>query len=1078
VKPPAKTLRPKRRPAPRPARARAAARLPVTAEVEFRGTNALFRLSRPAEVSAVWLDGAPLAAGRWRLTEDGTLRVGCPPETFDTTPHMLRLEFADADPLEQPYRSAYRSKIEHIDDSGLRGWIYDALRPTSSLTLVVQGATGEVFHVLNTIDHAALKAAHPQVIAGGFDIRLPLRSSRAQPELVAITITGTAHLPFGPILRGTTLASAVAVAAAARRTFGTSARGLLFGTRLLPALVRTLAGVPPEPEALLDGAGVLPGHNGLPRREAPSIDVIVPVYRGRAETLACLDSVLTSGDSIAHRVVVIDDASPEPELSDALRSLADAGRIIYLHNEQNLGFVGSANRGLALSADADAVLLNADTVVPEKFLDRLYRAAYADATIATATPLSNNATICSLPHPPGTEDAPYGLEFSDIDALVREANAGVVRDIPTAHGFCMFIKRAALDDIGHLDAETFGSGYGEENDFSLRALERGWRNVCAADVYLAHKGAISFAGSRQALIAANVKKVEARYPYYHDFVADFLRTDPLHDVRNNVQKAVWRRSGRIVLFVTLSLEGGAVRHVDDMMARLADEGFLVLALATGRDHDGRKMPVVRRWDSEEALGYPQPAPIGEALADILDLAPMFIHVQHLLDLPDGVGEFVRDCGIPYAVTLHDFFYGCPRVTLLDGGGFYCGIPPAQKCTSCVRESGAHAGLHRSLEPFSGTGEVWRGKWGPLLHDAFQVIAPSQDTADRYAALFPGLRVDVKPHFAPPEAAAPRRAEVRGVGLRVAVPGAIGPQKGARQLVDLARHCSRWENDITLVIVGRTDRDTELEAFDNVSLAGPYKPGEANDALCRAGARVALFLSIFPETYSYTLSEALEAGMIPVAYDFGAIAERLRALDVGVLVPLHAPPQEVVAAIRRAAESRATVPRQAIWGHYDTLFGDYYAPALTDLAEVIPPPDLPRVLAWPAGVERDRWCGAEISLQVWSPTPLVRVAVSFWVAPPGGMQAVEISWGGVGQGRVLARGFLAENEVLRVVCPLPVAGLRMVDLTCRFDYLFGLAPPDIRRVAGMFSGVEVSAGSGWRAAELPDIEAQAPPPPEG
>ena len=76
----------------------------------------------------------------------------------------------------------------------------------------------------------------------------------------------------------------------------------------------------------------------------------------------------------------------------------------------------------------------------------------------------------------------------------------------------------------------------------------------------------------------------------------------------------------------------------------------MLALATGRDHDGRKMPVIRRWDSDEALAYPQPAPIGEARADILDLAPMFVHVQHLLDLPDGVGEFVRNCGIPDAVT--------------------------------------------------------------------------------------------------------------------------------------------------------------------------------------------------------------------------------------------------------------------------------------------------------------------------------------------------------------------------------------------------------------------------------------------
>ncbi len=1065
MKPP----KPPRRPKPAP-------RQTVAASVEFRGTNALFTLTPHTDVAAIRLDGAPLAADQWRITEDGTLRVACPPATFDTSPHMLRLEFSDAAPVEHPYRSSYRHEIEHIDDHGLRGWIYDELRPTSGLTLVVQCGADDPFNLQNNLDHPVLKLREPNAVAGGFHIRFPLRAIRAEPELVAIAIVGTAHLPFGPILRGTTLPASVAVAAAARRAFGSSARGLLFGARLLPALVCTLEGDPPLPEAILDGAGQLAARRGLPRRDSPGIDVIVPVYRGAAETLACLESVLASGDTIAHRLIVIDDCSPEPELTAALQAMAAAGRLTYLRNEQNLGFVATANRGLALPSEADVVLLNSDTLVPAKFLERLYRAAHADSAIATATPLSNNATICSLPRPPGTEAAPYGLDLPDIDALVQAANARVVRDIPTAHGFCMYITRTALDDVGLFDAQTFGAGYGEENDFSLRALERGWRNVCAADVYVEHKGAISFAESRQALVAANVVKVETRYPYYHDFVADFLRTDPLHDVRNRVQSAVWRRIGRIVLFVTLSLEGGAVRHVDDMMARLASEGFLVLALATGRDHDGRPMVIVRRWDSDEHLSYPQPAPIGEALADILELAPMFIHVQHLLDLPDGVGEFVHDCGIPYAVTLHDFFYGCPRVTLLDGGDAYCGIPAPTKCTACIRQSGPHARLHPTLVPFSRTGEVWRGKFGPLLHDAYQVIAPSQDTADRYAALFPGLRAEVQPHFASPDAPPPKRAQATGDKLRVAVPGAIGPQKGAARLVELARHCSRWEDDIVLVVVGHTDRDVALEEFANVSLAGTYKPGEANTALCRSGARVALFLSIFPETFSYTLSEALEAGMVPVAYDFGAIAERLRALGVGVLVPLGAPPQQLVAAIRRARDLQVAVKPAAIWGHYDTLFADYYAPALADLAEIIPAPDIPRVLSWPTGVERDRWCGTDVRLQVWNPTPIVRVAVSFWVPLEGALQAVEIAWAGVGEGRVLARAFLAAHEVVRVICPIPVAGVRMVDLACRFDYLFGLAPPDIRRVAANFSKVEVSVGTGWRACDLPDIEGQEPPRP--
>jgi hypothetical protein len=80
--------------------------------------------------------------------------------------------------------------------------------------------------------------------------------------------------------------------------------------------------------------------------------------------------------------------------------------------------------------------------------------------------------------------------------------------------------------------------------------------------------------------------------------------------------------------------------------------------------------------------------------------------------------------------------------------------------------------------------------------------------------------------------------------------------------------------------------------------------------------------------------------------------------------------------------------------------------------------------------------------------------------------VEIAWAGIGESRVLARSFLAANEVVRVTCPLRERKFRVVDLACRFDYIFGLAPPDVRRVAAIFSGVEVDDGGGWRAAELP------------
>ncbi len=1029
------------------------------ARLHFRGTTARILLDPLMAPAGVMYDAAPLPADRWRITPEG-LEVACPPTAFDAAPHVLSLVWPGegAPVLDLPFRSDYRGGLDVVNDEELRGWLHDALRPDSPIALdVACGAvTCRIHNTLPRPDSAE---------AGGFALALPPRPAASLPELVTVAVEGTTYQPYGPILRGTRLPAVLEVAAAAARALGRGAAGRLFGTTLLPALAAGGAALAPA------GALALRGTQFLPRAGVPDIDVIVPVYRGRAETLACLASVLAAASGVRHRLLVIDDATPNPALRAALDALAADGRIHLLRNDRTIGFVASVNRGMALSATADVLLLNADTEVPPGFLDRLYRAAYADVAIATATPLSNNATAYSLPAPPGDPADPWGLPYREIDALCRAENAGIVRDIPTAHGFCMFIKRAALDDVGLFDAATFGTGYGEENDFSLRALLRGWRNVCAADVYVRHIGEVSFAATagREAQLAANLRILAERYPFYPVAVADFLRTDPLHDLRNNIQKALWRRHPRIAVVVTLSLDGGAARHADDLMARLAAEGWLALSLAVAGAAEGGRRLELRRPGGEEALRYPAGVPQEAAFADILDLAPRFLHVQHLIDLPDGVAAFVRDCGIPYAVTLHDFFYACPKVTLLDAGSRYCGMPPVAKCTECVRQGPIHPQIHPSLAGHAERGETWRVQWERFLHEAAQVIAPSEDTAARYAQLFPGLAVTVRPHFATPGTApaVPAAASPSAGRLRVALPGAIGPQKGAHVLIDLVRHCSRWHDDIEFVLVGYSDRDEELKRHDNVIRRGGYRPDGAVAALAAAGCQVALLLNIFPETFSYTLSESVLAGLVPVAFDFGAIGERLRMLGIGVALPPGAAPEQIVAALRAAARQRVDLPPAALFGTYPTLLGDYYTPALADLMGSVAPPDRPQLVGQPRGLDHDGWCAGILGLHLWAREPPEQLVFDLWVPAEARLQAVEIACNGA----TLARRFIEPDGIRSIACALGRDGRRLFDITCTFDFVFRLAAPDIRSCAAMLSRLRVGTGGRWFTVPLPQV----PPP---
>jgi len=119
-----------------------------------------------------------------------------------------------------------------------------------------------------------------------------------------------------------------------------------------PAVVRSADGV------------VLPGVGG-------ALDVVIPVYKGLDYTAACIRSVLEAENERPVEAVVVNDCSPDEEIAALLEMLAESGHITLLTNEENLGFVESVNRGMALHPDRDAVILHSDAVVANDWLDRL-----------------------------------------------------------------------------------------------------------------------------------------------------------------------------------------------------------------------------------------------------------------------------------------------------------------------------------------------------------------------------------------------------------------------------------------------------------------------------------------------------------------------------------------------------------------------------------------------------------------------------------------------------------------------------------------------------------------------------------
>lgn len=261
--------------------------------------------------------------------------------------------------------------------------------------------------------------------------------------------------------------------------------------------------------------------------------VVVPIHDGVDALRACVESLRRTLPRDA-QVELVDDASRDPAVGALLDALErDAPwRLRVVRQRDNLGFVGTVNAAFA-RREGDVVLLNSDTVATSGWLERLAACAASDARIATATPFSNNAEICSFPEfcsPNAVPDDP------DRVARAAAAQAATYPELPTAVGFCMFVRAAALDAIGDFDAATFGRGYGEENDFCLRAAAHGWRNVLCDDAYVVHVGGVSFGAVGLRPGGENLARLVARYPKYNALVADFIARDPLAPIRARISE--------------------------------------------------------------------------------------------------------------------------------------------------------------------------------------------------------------------------------------------------------------------------------------------------------------------------------------------------------------------------------------------------------------------------------------------------------------------------------------------------------------------------------------------------------------
>jgi GT2 family glycosyltransferase/glycosyltransferase involved in cell wall biosynthesis len=621
------------------------------------------------------------------------------------------------------------------------------------------------------------------------------------------------------------------------------------------------------------------------------VTVIVPVYKGLDEVRACVESVLRHSAERPFELLVIDDHSPEPavrEYVDTLGGDAAGVEITVMHNDDNLGFVATVNRGLR-HATGDVVILNADTVVTEGWLDRLHDVCASEPDVATVTPLTNFGSICTLP-----DSVIERFELASDHPRIDECAAFIERsslrrrpEVITGVGFCMYVARAALDDCGLLDEETFGQGYGEEVDFCLRATRMGYRHLVDDATFVYHHGAVSFGSEREEGLARGSVVLRHRYPFFRPTNVRERKNDPLEPSFAALELGLTERDEQRphvlhILHSEPNALGGTEKHLATLMAALSpDVDFSILHPVTSgfllRTHwsdaggsiisnefllPGAPRRVTKVDDANAAM----------ALRTALDMFHFdAVHIQNLIGHSLAPLDVLADFPGRVVCSVRDLYLACPSHWLLYHG-HACGIPEdLSYCETCLPET-------REL-PLSYL-EDFRHVVTERLSTVDSWICASQSAADyllRVYDIAPDA-IEIVEHGALIELSQ-RETEldeplIFDEPLRVAFVGLGRAKKGLGTVGWLAEMLRG--SSIEIHHFGELGELTT----GHVVLHGAYDNTALPTLLAQAGIHIVLLPGPYAETFGHVMTEALIAGRPVIGASYGALGERIRATGAG------------------------------------------------------------------------------------------------------------------------------------------------------------------------------------------------------
>lgn len=615
-----------------------------------------------------------------------------------------------------------------------------------------------------------------------------------------------------------------------------------------------------------------------------TIAVIIPVFNACTsfkELVRTLKESYPTPESNL-RFIVSDDASTDSDVKKFYQTELFFKRkdVHVVLNKKNLGFTRNINHAIQKTMlTEDLVLLNSDTKISGRLFHSLQSSAYSLPLVGSVTPLSNNGTIASVFNWPNGATNIEKEDHNHFQKIVRHLKPkNQLVQIPTAVGFCWFIQKSVFNEVGYFDEKNFLRGYGEENDWCMRAQNLGYRHFLSLNDFVFHASGQSFGTEKIKLLNQSSLKLNKIHPTYPDLVNHHIEINHWQAERFLIMLSFLNLNPakKIKIYVLHNdpefYAGGVEVHVkeESSKALLADHRIIQVFLF-GKQikirlifNQSLKQEFAFDFENKDVLYLLWKTLSHESL----------IYVHHLVGYPKYVRNLIQQ--LPQKnrfFILHDYWSICPAINLISKDGTFCGLPNLKSCNSCLK-------INYKIHDLDI--KDYRHEFSKFISSFEEVSTPSLDSKRilekgfRLAQKRVNIKVKGNPVSWPKFSKSTSKQEF---AQKIIFLGAFSPHKGARLISNAIPLFDKV--GLKTEVWGMTGAIRSKVPFINIRYESKNDLMSLRD---QAQGAIVCLPFLWPETFSYTLYEALTILQVPVVVGpFGHPATLVQNLSLGTVM---------------------------------------------------------------------------------------------------------------------------------------------------------------------------------------------------